>query len=177
MFSVRPQAVPEDSLLKTFRGGAHPERWGRYADCFEVTVDRNVTLADFVFAFYTSPLFRLERLLLRILIGAASSQSDARAVAQGSASQFAAWYVGERTSTQLLMCDRYERTRSWFRVVPISGNRTRLLFGSAVAGTRDAGRDTLHRGGGFRVMLRLHVLYSHRLLHAAAKRATRPQER
>jgi hypothetical protein len=177
MFSVTREAVSEDSLLKTFRGGAHPKRWGRYADCFEVTVDRNVTLAEFVFAFYTSPLFRIERFLLRVFIGAASSQSDARAVAEGSAAQFAAWYVGERTGAQLLMCDRYERTRSWFRVVPVAGNRTRLQFGSAVASTRDAGSDAPHRGGRFRVMLRFHLLYSRMLLHAAAKRATRPQER
>ncbi|HEY2678806.1 MAG TPA: hypothetical protein VGI65_17670 [Steroidobacteraceae bacterium] len=176
MSSVTREAVPDDSLLKTFGGGAHPERWGGYADCFEVTVDRIVTLAEFVFAFYTSPLFRVERCLLRVFIGAPSSQSDARALADGSASQFAAWYVGERTATQLLMCDRYERTRSWFGVVRISGNRTRLQFGSAVAATRDAGRGTPHRSGGFRVMLRFHVLYSRMLLHAAAKRATRPQD-
>jgi hypothetical protein len=167
MFSITREAVPEDSLLKTFRGGAHPERWGGYADCFEVSVDRTVTLSEFVHAFYTSPAFRVERLLLRLVIGAGSSRSDARAVAEGSATRFAAWYVGERSATQLLMCDRYERTRSWFQVVPIAGNRTRLQFGSAVAAARDHRSDPEPRDRGFRIMLRFHVLYSQVLLHAA----------
>jgi hypothetical protein len=170
MFSVTREAVPDDSLLKTFRGGARPERWGGYADCFEVTVNRTVTLSEFVYAFYTSPAFRVERFLLRLFIGAGSTRSDADAVAKGSASRFAAWYVGERSATQLLMCDRYERTRSWFCVVPIAGNRTRLQFGSAVAAARDGGGRPEPRGKGFRLMLRFHVLYSQVLLHAAKAR-------
>jgi hypothetical protein len=28
MFSIAREAVPEDALLKTYRGGVHPERWG-----------------------------------------------------------------------------------------------------------------------------------------------------
>jgi len=117
-------------------GPFEAERWGRYADCFAVSVDRQVSLAQFVFAFYTSPLFLIERGLLRLLINAPSSRADARAIADGTSDKFAAWYVGQRTATQLLMCDRYERTRSWFRVEPQSGGATRLQFGSAVAAKR-----------------------------------------
>jgi hypothetical protein len=151
----------------TYRGGVHPERWGRYGDCFAVTVDRVVNLAEFVFAFYSSPVFRIERLMLRVLVGAPSSDSDARAVAGGSAGSFAVWYVGERTATQLLMCDRYERTRSWFRVVPMSGGRTLLQFGSAVAARGVPTRSGSRGGGVFRLLLGFHVLYSQALLHAA----------
>jgi hypothetical protein len=175
MLSVAREAVPDDSLLKTFRGGARPERWGGYADCFEVAIDRTVTLSEYVYAFYTSPAFRIERLLLRLFIGSASSRSDARAVAEGSATRFAAWYVGERSATQLLMCDRYERTRSWFQVVPVAGNRTQLRFGSAVA-ARGGGSGPEPRGKGFRLMLRFHVLYSQVLLHAAKARLLRNPE-
>jgi len=149
----------------TYRGGVRPERWGRDGDCFAVTVDRVVNLAEFVSAFYGSPVFRIERLILRVLLGAPSSDSDARAVAGGSGESFAVWYVGERTATQLLMCDRYERTRSWFRVVPLSGGRTLLQFGSAVAALGDRTRSGSR--GGFRLLLRFHVLYSQALLHAA----------
>jgi hypothetical protein len=170
MFSITREAVPVDSLLKTFRGGARPESWGGYADCFEVTVDRTATLPEFVYAFYTSQAFRVERFLLHIFIGAASTRSDADAVAKGTASRFAAWYVGERSATQLLMCDRYERTRSWFQVVPIAGNRTRLRFGSAVAAARGDGSGPKPPDRGFRLMLRFHVLYSQVLLHAAKTR-------
>ena len=153
----------------TYRGGARPERWGRYGDCFAVTVDRAVNLAEFVFAFYSSLVFRIERLILHVLIGAPSSDSDARAVAGGSGGSFAVWYVGERTATQLLMCDRYERTRSWFRVVPMSGGRTLLQFGSAVAASGVETRSGSRGGGGFRLLLRFHVLYSQALLHAAKR--------
>jgi hypothetical protein len=169
MFSIAREAVPQDALLRTFRGGAHPERWGGYGDCFSVTVDRAVNLADFVFAFYTSPLFCIERWMLRALVGARSSDAAARALADGSAASFAVWYVGDRTATQLLMCDRYERTRSWFRVVPMDGARTLLQFGSAVAAASGggAGAGAGRRIGGFRLLLGFHVMYSQLLLHAA----------
>lgn len=167
MPAVRRESLPEDALLRTFRGGAHPERWGRYADCFAVSVDRNVTLAQFVFAFYTSHLFLAERALLRLLINAPSSRAGARAIADGTSDKFAAWYVGQRTATQLLMCDRYERTRSWFRVEPESAGGTRLLFGSAVAAKRGAGTDVPRRPAAFSLLLWFHVLYSRSLLRAA----------
>jgi hypothetical protein len=167
MFSIVREAVPEDALLKTYRGGVHPERWGSYGDCFSVTVDRSANLADFVFAFYTSPLFRIERVVLRALVHAPSSDLEARRLADGSAATFAAWYVGERTATQLLMCDRYERTRSWFRVVPLAGGRTSLRFGSAVAAVGDPRTGAAALSGGFRLLLGFHVMYSQALLHSA----------
>jgi hypothetical protein len=166
MLGITHETVPQDALLRTFRGGAHPERWGRYADCFAVSIDRNVTLAQFVFAFYTSPLFLIERGLLRLLINAPSSRAGARAIADGTADKFAAWYVGQRTATQLLMCDRYERTRSWFRVEPESGG-TRLQFGSAVAAKRREKTDAPRRPAAFNLLLSFHVLYSKALLRAA----------
>jgi len=167
MHSIVREALPEDALLKTYRGGLRPERWGAYGDCFSVIVDRVVSLAEFVFAFYTSPVFRIERSILRVFVGAPSSDAAARALSAGSAASFAVWYVGQRTPTQLLMCDRYERTRSWFRVAALDGDRTLLQFGSAVAGTRNNRAGTRALGGGYRMLLRFHVLYSKVLLHAA----------
>jgi hypothetical protein len=173
MFSITQEAAPEDTLLMTYRGGVHPERWGRYGDCFSVRVDRAVSLTEFVFAFYTSPVFRIERWLLRAFIGAPSSDTSARALAAGSAASFAAWYVGDRTTTQLLMCDRYERTRSWFRVLALDGGGTLLQFGSAVAAARAKGAGAATRSRGFRLLLGFHVLYSQVLLNAAKTRLVR----
>jgi len=167
MPAIARESVPEDALLRTFRGGAHPERWGRYADCFAVSVDRNVTLAQFVFAFYTSPLFLIERGLLRLLINAPSSRADAHAIADGTSDKFAAWYVGQRTATQLLMCDRYERTRSWFSVESELDGGTRLQFGSAVAARRGERTDVPRRPAAFSLLLAFHVAYSQALLRAA----------
>jgi len=138
MPSVAQQPAPDDALLKTYRSGKHPERWGHYGDCFSIQVNGSVTLSQFVFAFYTSSVFRLERLILRVLVGAASTDEQARAVAEGRSETFALWTVGERTPTQLLMCDRYGKTRSWFRVVPQRSSGTVLQFGSAVAGVTRA---------------------------------------
>ena len=161
------ETVPSDSLLKTYSGGRHPERWGAYADCFAVTIDREVDLTDFVFAFYTSPVFRIEGFLLHLLLGASSSKAEARAVASGTSDAFSAWYVGQRTPTQLLMCDRYERTRSWFCVAPAAGGGTRLQFGSAVAAKRDKKTGAQAPGGGLQFLLWFHILYSRVLLRAA----------
>jgi hypothetical protein len=175
MFSITQEPAPHDALLKTYRGGAHPERWGSYGDCFSVRVDRPVSLADFVLAFYTSPVFRVERWMLRAFINAPSSDRGARALAEGSAASFAAWYVGDRTATQLLMCDRFERTRSWFRVLPLDGGGTLLQFGSSVAAARDKGTEAARESGGFRLLLRFHVLYSQVLLNAAKTCLKKPR--
>jgi hypothetical protein len=176
MYVISQEPVPDEALLKTYRGGTHPERWSGYGDCFAVTVDQTVGLAEFVYCFYTSPVFRIERGILTFLAGAPSRDEDARAVADGSGRTFAIWRVGERTPTQLLMCDRYERTRSWFRVVPMEGGSTRLQFGSAVAVRHEQHTVTSQRSGSPGVLLRFHLLYSRILLHCAKKRVIQRAE-
>jgi hypothetical protein len=171
--SVLQQSVPEESLLNTYRGGAQPERWGHQGDCFSTSVDRNVSLAAFVSAFYTSPVFRIERLILAAVANAPSTDAQARAVADGSSQEFALWRVGERTETQLLMCDRYEKTRSWFRVVPAGDGKTVLQFGSAVAARRDRQTGAVSMSRGFRWLVGFHVLYSKVLLGAARNQLIR----
>src|ERR1700723_1218779 len=98
MFSVTQDSVPENALLRTYYGGARPERWRESGDCFAISVDRVVSLAEFVFAFYTSPVFRIERLLLGTFAGAPSTDTEARLLAEGSGVAFAIWRVGERTA-------------------------------------------------------------------------------
>jgi hypothetical protein len=170
MFSVTQGVVPEDALLKTYRGGARPEYWRESGDSFAISVDRVVSLAEFVFAFYTSSVFRIERVILRFLAGTPSTDAEARQLADGSGTSFAVWRVGERTATQLLMCDRYERTRSWFRVLPLSDGKTLLQFGSAVASRRSGGQPATRTGVSlFRLLLKFHVVYSQVLLHAAKR--------
>jgi hypothetical protein len=164
--------VPADALLKTYPGGRHPERWGHYGDCFSVTVDADVTLEGFVFAFYTSWVFKKERFILRLL-GAPSSDTQARGVAQGTRTEFAVWRVGERNASQLLMCDRYEFTRSWFRVEPLDGGQTRLQFGTGVAAMPAGNAGVLTMSRGFRLLSSFHVHYSKVLLRAAAVRAAK----
>ena len=169
MFSVTQDVVPKDALLKTYRGGLRPESWRESGDCFAVVVDRLTDLAEFVFAFYTSPVFRIERMILRLLAGASSTDSEAQRLADGSGTSFAIWRVGERTATQLLMCDRYERTRSWFKVVRLDSGKTLLQFGSAVASRRGQRIESRSHSYLFRLLLVFHVMYSQILLYAAKR--------
>jgi hypothetical protein len=170
MSSAEQQPVPDDALLKTYRGGSRPERWGGYADCFSIHVDRALTLEQWVVAFYTSPVFRIERLILKMLARAPSTDQQARDLAAGRRDTFAVWVVGARTDDQLLMCDRYGKTRSWFRVAPHASGGTALQFGSAVAARR--GSDgTARMSRGFSVLLGFHKLYSKVLIGAAKRRA------
>src|SRR5450755_632828 len=100
MFSITQKPLPNDDLLSTYQRGTRPDRpdrWGQQGDCFEMTVHQPVSLSDFVAAFYASPVFRIERLLLQVLARAPSTDAQARAVAEGSGYSFAVWRVGERT--------------------------------------------------------------------------------
>jgi hypothetical protein len=172
MPAVIQENLPDNALLKTFRGGARPEEWGHYGDCFSLMIPQKANLEQFVFAFYTSPVFRLERCILGLFAHSPSTDADARAIANGSASRFALWYVGERTASQLLMCDRFERTRSWFRVMTVGGEGAVLQFGSAVAARTDRSG---HRrmGGAFGFLKGFHVLYSRVLLNSAWRQMRR----
>jgi hypothetical protein len=169
MFSITQGAVPDDALLRTYAGGARPECWRQSGDYFAIAVDRVVSLAEFVFAFYTSPMFRVERVILGFLAGAPSTDTDARSLAEGSGTSFAVWRVGDRTVTQLLMCDRYERTRSWLGVVPLNDAKTLLQFGSAVASKGGARTATRARRTLIWPLFKFHVMYSQVLLHAAKR--------
>ena len=172
MFGVTQAPVPATSLLKTYRDGPNAQAWEQFSDCFTTTVDRPVTLEEFVHAFYTSPVFRLERALLR-LVKLPSTDTEARAVAEGTGQTFAAWRVGQRTATQLLMCDVMGRTRSWFAVTPSEAggqSGTVLQFGSGIAAAVDPATGEGRRSLGFRLLGGFHILYSQVLLGAAKAR-------
>lgn len=151
--------LPPGALLARY-GGA-----GGYADCFTLAVPGRVTQAAFVEAFYTTPLFRLERLVLALLVARPSTDRAARALAAGESDRFAAWTVEGRTEDQILLCDFLGSTRSWLSTAPGSEGTTILHFGTAVVPRKGRGMDP-----GFRVMLPLHRLYARALLRAAARR-------
>jgi hypothetical protein len=159
MSRVEPCDIPPVALLLRYQDGRS------YADCFCIEVDRAVTQAEFVRAFYTTRLFKVERLLLGLFASRPSTDADAGRLASGEAADFAAWRVEARTDGQLLLCDFTGRTRSWLMASPLPGGATRLYFGSAVVAPEGAvpGR----RGFPFDVLLRFHQLYSRLLLRAA----------
>ncbi len=158
-------SLPNDALLARYAATEDGEALPHYTDCFVTTLPKAIDLESYVGAFYTTPLFRSERLILRLL-GMRSSDADIEALLAGRQQHFAAWTLEDRTDDQLLMCDIRERTRSWFRVVPDESS-TRLYFGSAVIADGD------RPPGGYRALLSLHQLYSRLLLRAAARRLVR----
>jgi len=150
--------LPADALLQRYRAQ------GAYTDCFAVDVPEHVTHAQFVEAFYTTAVFKLERLLLALVVSRPSNDAQARELAGGQLEKFAAWSVEARAPGQLLLCDYAGSTRSWL-MAEAAGLGTRLYFGSAVVRSR--------QGGAFRALLGFHKLYSRILLRAAVSRLHR----
>jgi hypothetical protein len=138
---------------------------GAYADTYAVEIARDVPMAMFIEAFYTTPLFKAERLVLALL-AAPSTDGQARALATGRRDTFAAWTVEHRADDEILLAAL--RTRSWLAVEP-GTEGTRLLFGSAVMPRRNRDGDA-SLGAGFTGLLGLHRLYSRALLASALAR-------
>ncbi len=146
---------------------------GAYADCYATDIARPVTHAEYVEAFYTGAVFKLERLLLAWFISRPSTDAQARELANGARNDFAAWTVEGRAPDQLLMCDYRGSTRSWLMVAPIDASSTRLYFGSAVVPRRNKATGETKVGFVFKALLGFHKLYSRVLLHAARSRLER----
>lgn len=164
MPAIRKCPLPASSLLAKYA------RAGAYTDCYATDLARQVSIGDYIEAFYTTPLFRIERVILRYAVSRPSTDAEAGRLAAGNADRFAAWSVEARNQSELLMCDFKRRTRSWLMAEPLPGRAaTRLLFGSAVVALSRRGT----RGAVFSALAGFHKLYSRALLSAAASRLNR----
>ena len=180
MPQIHPFPLPINALLTKYTGA------GAYADCFATDIARSASHAEFVEAFYTGRLFKLERWLLRVFLSKPSTDLQARQLAAGELNEFAVWRVEARAEDQLLLRAMDGRTRSWFMVSAVSAvpsaheaneahdvnraNGTRLYFGSAVVPVMNASTGKLEMGFVFKALLGFHKLYSRALLSAAARR-------
>lgn len=167
MPSIRKSSLLTGALLEKFNAID-----GAYTDCYAVEIPLQVTFAEYVFAFYTTPLFKLERLILKLLVCKPSTDEQARELADGVRDSFAAWTVEDRSENQLLMCDFMSRTRSWLMTVP-AGNGTRLYFGSAIVPVKDSKTGQPKLGFFFHALLGFHKVYSVLLLYSAKRRVMR----
>ncbi|WP_420013654.1 hypothetical protein [Tateyamaria sp.] len=156
---IDERPVPAGTLIAPF---ALAE--GHHVDCFECAVSAPVSLPAFITAFYTQPLFRAERLVLRVLARAPSTDVDVAALAAGQADRFAVWQVAGRTGAELLMGDQSGRTLSW-----LQAEGGTLRFGSVVVPVRGR-RGKLTLGPVFLSLLGAHKVYSRALLSGAARR-------
>lgn len=161
--SVKKFELPEHALLQRYRLS------GAYTDCYCIDSRKSVSQRDYVVAFYTTWLFKVERVILKWLVSKPSSDDDARRLADSEQNAFAAWTVEERSENQLLMCDFRNRTRSWL-MTETDGDGTRLYFGSAVVPNAKNAANEPELGKGFSLLLGFHKLYSRALLSAARSR-------
>ena len=167
MPSIEVCELPQGTLLGRYL------RTGAYADCYVAEVAMPVSHAEYVEAFYTTALFKVERLLLAWFVSKQSTDAQARQLASGRLDSFAAWRVESRDVDQLLMCDITGRTRSWLMVATTTAHGrpgTRLYFGSAVVPVRDRKTGRTSLGPVFRALLGFHKIYSVVLLRAARSR-------
>jgi hypothetical protein len=172
MTAVHPCTLPDGALLNRYAGS------GGYADCYVTEIAATVSHAEFVEAFYTSAVFKLERWVLRLLVSRPSTDAQAKQLARGEIGAFAAWSVEARAPNQLLLCDLAGRTRSWLMVCAAGSSErasTLLFFGSAVVPARGAATGRL--GPVFRALLGFHKLYSRVLLGAARSRLSAKEAR
>ncbi|MEO8305663.1 MAG: hypothetical protein ABI724_16250 [Betaproteobacteria bacterium] len=171
MSTIQACELPADALLCKYLGG------GAYADCYVTEVAGPVSHAEYVEAFYTTAIFRIERLLLAWFVSRPSTNLQARQLASGKASTFAAWTVEARSPDQVLLSDLQGRTRSWLMCAPAgidALSSTRLYFGSAVMPKATSRSGEARMGAVFRVLLGFHKVYSRVLLRAAVSRLEHP---
>ena len=163
--SIQSAPLPPHALLTKYANSS------TYTDCFVKEIARTVSHAEFVEAFYTGGLFKVERFLLRVFISRPSTDLQARQLAAGELNEFAAWRVEARAVDQLLLRAVDGRTRSWLMVsaAEVPG-RTRLYFGSAVVSALNPSTGKRSMGFVFKALLGFHKLYSRALLSAAAAR-------
>lgn len=168
MSRVQICELPDDALLRKYLHG------GAYADCYTIEIAGSGTHTKYVEAFYTTSVFKLERLILAAFAGKPSTDVQAAELAKGTISSFAAWNVEAREPNQLLLTDFRGRTRSWLMSTPTANSSgTKLYFGSAVVPLVNTQSARPKMGAMFRVLLGFHKIYSRVLLRAAAARLLR----
>ena len=161
MPTIQKSPAPPNALIQKYTSMP-----GAYTDSYFTELPAQISFSDYLFAFYTTPLFKVERLILTLFVRKPSTDKDARELADGVRTQFAAWTVEARDENQILMCDFAGSTRSWLMTVPFETG-TRLYFGSAVVPHRIAKDGKPSLGFFFTALLGFHKVYSVLLLYSA----------
>lgn len=170
MFSIERCRLPDNALLNQYVDS------GAYTDCYRTEITGTVKHADYVNAFYTTWLFKLERLILDLVLSKPSSDIQARQLADGNTDSFSAWQVEKSCENQLLLSDFQGRTKSWLMVLPAdveSHKKTILFFGSAVTRKQNTRTAKSLPGFVFSLLLGFHKIYSVLLLHSAKLKLSR----
>lgn len=160
MATIIKTDLPEEAFLQRYR------RDGSYTDCYCMDMAGSISMPDYISAFYTTPLFKIERKILAVAAGKHSSDAAAQRLALGDETSFSAWTVEDRSHSQLLLRDYLGRTRSWLMAEPQSSS-TRLYFGSAVVPKSKSAGGKASFGFAFYALYGFHRLYTKALMRAA----------
>ncbi|MEO0774240.1 MAG: hypothetical protein AAFZ04_13775 [Pseudomonadota bacterium] len=118
--------------------------------------------ARFVYIFFDSWVFRLERKILRLAGKDSTRRADVIDLASEEADHLAAWITLDRSPTELLLAVPDTPILTWLQVARSEGVIC-LRFGSGIL--PQPGKD--HPHWGFRATYWAHRAYSRILLHAA----------
>lgn len=167
---VKKCQIPKDSFLD-----AYASLPGCHTDCFSVGVSDPVTLPDFIGAFFTSPVFRLERWVLAVFAAAKTTDMDIGNLASGKSDRLAMWVVEARKCDQIILAVGSGPIRSWLMVAPNPNHAQGAIlhFGSVVLPMTDAANGTPKIGLVFRLFLGFHKFYSRILLWSAKRNILR----
>jgi len=167
--SISVASLPADSMLARYSDPGLA-----YTDCYSTELGAPVRLDEYIEAFYTSPIFKIERWMIATLLSKASTDVHARELARGTRDSFSAWRVEDRDAAQILLSDFRGQTRSWLMVEPLhDAESTKLYFGSAVVFRADTAGQTTGPSLVFRMLLGFHKVYSKVLLSLARRALVR----
>ncbi len=148
---------------------------GAYADCYAIKVKGAAKLEGYTNAFFSTWLFRLELLVLRLFGSSNVTEQDRENLARGASDQFGLWRVETRDQDEMVLSVGDGPIRTWLRVQPDRDDpsATLLVFGSAVL-PRHQNRDGTQRLDRItQALTPIHQAYSILLLRAAAQRWAR----
>jgi hypothetical protein len=159
VMSIQMGAIPDGGLLARYDMINHA-----YTDCFKTEVDQNVSFEDYARAFFNSPVFKLERLIIALTTGKKTTDRSVDDLISGQRDDFAVWQVEDRTDNQILMKVGDGQIRTWLMSEQIGG-RTKFYFGSAILPLNEMG----DKGLLFHALSGFHKLYARVLLWMATR--------
>jgi hypothetical protein len=161
--------------LPSYALSASYKKQGAFVDCYYIDIAKDINLDEYIQAFYTTTLFKLERSLLSLATFKRTTDHEAVELSLGKSSRYSIWTVEGRESNQILLRDFTGNTRSWLMVQKPNQNEIgiRLLFGSVVVpkGVTKNGQGSF--GVLFHLFGKFHQIYSQALLSAAYRKLLR----
>ena len=165
MPKVFESELPSNALSATYK------TQGAFVDCYYSEIAKDVSLDEYIQAFYTTPLFKLERSLLSLATFKRANDDGAVELSLGKSDHYSIWTVEGRESNQIMLLDFSGNTRSWLMVEDKKNEMgTRLYFGSVVVPKDRKNNGQASLGKLFHFFGSFHKIYSKALLSAAYRK-------